>query len=116
MFDISFSELALIVIIAIIAIGPKELPQVMRTIARVTRQIRRTATDFKREVEDAIYADEIKEFQKNMEATMENAGLDQISDAERLVEEKVQAGMKKLEEEMKLKGDYVPPASGGGSA
>lgn len=45
MFDLSFAELALIVIVAVIFIGPKELPVVIRTIAKAMRSVRSLAKE-----------------------------------------------------------------------
>ena len=41
MFDFSFAELALIVIVAVVFIGPKELPAVLRAVAKAMRAIRK---------------------------------------------------------------------------
>lgn len=41
MFDFSFAELALIVIVAVVFIGPKELPAVLRAVAKAMRGIRK---------------------------------------------------------------------------
>ena len=46
MFDIAWSELLLIAVIALIFIGPKELPQVLHTLGRMTAKLRRSADDF----------------------------------------------------------------------
>ena len=47
MFDIGPSELLLIVIVAVIAIGPKELPGALRTVGRWMGQMRRISTHFR---------------------------------------------------------------------
>ena len=39
MFDISLAEMAIVVVVAVIAIGPKELPTVSRAIGKVMRQL-----------------------------------------------------------------------------
>ena len=52
MFDIAWSELLLIAVIALIFIGPKELPQVLHNLGRMTAKLRRSADDFRRQFED----------------------------------------------------------------
>ena len=47
MFDISWTEFLLIGIVALIVIGPKELPAVMRSLGQWTRKIRSLAADFR---------------------------------------------------------------------
>ncbi len=42
MFDVAWSELLLVVIVAIIVVGPKELPGLMRTAGRMLAKLRRT--------------------------------------------------------------------------
>ena len=46
MFDISWTEFLLIGVVALIVIGPKELPGVMRTLGQYTRKMRSMAADF----------------------------------------------------------------------
>ena len=46
MFDISWTEFLLIGIVALIVIGPKELPAVMRGLGQWTRKIRSLSADF----------------------------------------------------------------------
>ena len=52
MFDIAWSELLLIAVIALIFIGPKELPQVLHTLGRMVAKLRRSADDFRRQFEE----------------------------------------------------------------
>lgn len=46
MLDIGFSELVLIGVIALIALGPKQLPEVARTVARFINDMKRTVGEF----------------------------------------------------------------------
>ncbi len=54
MFDIGWSELLLVAIVAIIVIGPKELPGVLRNLGRMMTKLRRTADDFRRQFEESV--------------------------------------------------------------
>jgi sec-independent protein translocase protein TatA len=45
-FGIGFGEILLIVIIALIIFGPERLPEIARTIGRMTRSLRKATTDF----------------------------------------------------------------------
>lgn len=45
MFDIGFSEMVLLAAIALIAIGPKQLPAVARTVGRLLGELKRTVGD-----------------------------------------------------------------------
>jgi sec-independent protein translocase protein TatB len=56
MFGLSFTHIALLLILALIFIGPEQLPEVARTIARFINEIKRTtngmADDMKRSIRD----------------------------------------------------------------
>jgi sec-independent protein translocase protein TatB len=54
MFDIGWSEILVIAVVAIIVVGPKELPRMLRTFGRTMGTVRRTANDFKRQFDEAL--------------------------------------------------------------
>ncbi|MES2964614.1 MAG: twin-arginine translocase TatA/TatE family subunit [Bdellovibrionota bacterium] len=53
MFDIGFSEMLLLAAIALIAIGPKQLPEVARTVGRLLNDLKRATGDLTKTVIDA---------------------------------------------------------------
>lgn len=67
MFDIAWSELLLIAVIALIFIGPKELPQVLHTLGRMTAKVRRSADDFRRQFEDSVREAGYEDLHKNIQ-------------------------------------------------
>jgi|1185.fasta_scaffold246904_2 sec-independent protein translocase protein TatB len=52
MFDIGWSEMALIVMVALIVIGPKDLPRVARSVGKWTGKARAMAREFQRSIDD----------------------------------------------------------------
>ena len=54
MFDIGWSEILVIAVVAIIVVGPKELPRMLRTFGKTMGTVRRTANDFKRQFDEAL--------------------------------------------------------------
>lgn len=52
MFDLGWPELMLILVVALIVIGPKELPNAIRTIMSVVRKLRSAARDFQSGLDD----------------------------------------------------------------
>ena len=64
MFDIGWSELLVIAVAAIIVVGPKELPRLMRTFGHYMGKVRHMASDFQRQFEDAVRDSEIDEVRK----------------------------------------------------
>ncbi len=67
MFDIGWSELLVIGVVAIVVVGPKELPRLMRTFGTYTGRARRMAADFQRQFEDAVRDSELDEVRKAMQ-------------------------------------------------
>jgi sec-independent protein translocase protein TatB len=52
MFDLSLAEVLLIVVVTVIFIGPKDLPVVVRAIAKAMRQVRSLASEVRQAFED----------------------------------------------------------------
>jgi sec-independent protein translocase protein TatB len=70
MFDISFSELVVIGMVALIVVGPERLPRVARTVGHLFGRAQRYARDIKFDIERQIEMDEIKEIkQTQLEAS-----------------------------------------------
>ena len=69
MFGIGWAELLVIVIavVAIIVVGPKELPRLMRTFGHYVGKLRHMAADFQRQFEEAVRDSEIDEVRKAMQ-------------------------------------------------
>ena len=67
MFDIGWGELVVIGIVALIAIGPKELPTVLRTLGQYMAKIRRMAADFQGQFQEAMREAEMAELKKQAE-------------------------------------------------
>ena len=67
MFDIAWSELLLVAVIALIFIGPKELPAVLHSLGRMTAKLRRTADDFRRQFEDSVREAGYEDLHKNIQ-------------------------------------------------
>ena len=54
MFDIAWTELLVVAVIAIIVVGPKELPSMLRAFGKTFGQVRRTAREFQSTFNDAL--------------------------------------------------------------
>jgi sec-independent protein translocase protein TatB len=54
MFDIGWSEILVIAVVAIVVVGPKELPRMLRSFGKTMGTVRRTANDFKRQFDEAL--------------------------------------------------------------
>jgi sec-independent protein translocase protein TatB len=67
MFDISWTEFLLIGVVALIVIGPKELPAVMRTMGQWTRKVRSMAADFQNQFQEAMREAEMADLKKQVD-------------------------------------------------
>jgi sec-independent protein translocase protein TatB len=67
MFEIGWGELLIIGIVALIAIGPKELPTVFRTLGQWTNKLRRMASDFQSQFQEAMREAELAELKKQVD-------------------------------------------------
>lgn len=67
MFDIGWSEMAIVVLIALIVIGPKDLPRVARNIGKWTAKGRAMARDFQRSLEEMGRETGLDEVKKEVE-------------------------------------------------
>jgi sec-independent protein translocase protein TatB len=68
MFDIGWSELLVIGSLALIVVGPKELPKLLHQIGKYTAHARRMATDFQRSMEQAAREADISSMQEVRDA------------------------------------------------
>ena len=67
MFDIGWSELVVIAVVALIAIGPKELPGVLRTVGQYMGKIRRMASEFQGQFQEAMREAEMADLKKHVD-------------------------------------------------
>jgi sec-independent protein translocase protein TatB len=68
MFDIGWSELLVIAVVAIVVVGPKDLPKLMRGFGHYAGKLRRAAGDFQRQFEEAMRESEVDEVRKAIES------------------------------------------------
>jgi sec-independent protein translocase protein TatB len=90
MFDISFWELCIIAIVALLILGPERLPGAIRSTVKTVRSVKNMATGFKTEIEEQLRIHELHENLKKAE----NMGLDNVSpEVAQSVEELKQAAL-----------------------
>ncbi|MBQ9300638.1 MAG: twin-arginine translocase subunit TatB [Clostridia bacterium] len=75
MFNIGFAELLLILIIAYVIVGPKDLPKVARWLARLVKSVRQMIKDLKAEVGWDEMMQETEDVRKDIDQTMKEADI-----------------------------------------
>ena len=73
MFDISWSEFAIIAVVALIAIGPKELPGVLRMVGPWMGKARKMAAEFQGQFREAMREAEMEDLKKSFDDIKEAA-------------------------------------------
>jgi sec-independent protein translocase protein TatB len=83
MFDIGWTELVLIGVVALIVIGPKDLPEMFRTLGRFTAKLRSMSREFQRAMETAAKDSGVKDVAKDIKsiASPGSLGLNAVKDA-----------------------------------
>lgn len=85
MFDVGFSELMLIAVVALIVIGPERLPKVARTVGHLLGRLQRYVSDVKADINREMQLDELKKLQQ------------QVADQARGMEQSVNEQMRSVE-------------------
>ena len=73
MFDIGWGELLVIGVVALLVVGPKELPSLLRTLGQGMTKLRRMASEFQGQFQEAMREAEIADLKKEAEKLAESA-------------------------------------------
>ena len=85
MFDISWSEVLVVGIVALLVVGPKELPALLRTVGKYLGVIKRQAAEFRAQFDEAMRDAELEQLRKDVESIKSDAE-GTLREAERSVE------------------------------
>ena len=111
MIDISFSELALIAVVALVVIGPERLPKVARTLGHMMGRLQRYVSEVKADINREIELDELRKLQAQVQSA--------ASDIEQSVTQatrEVEAGVRSVETQLNEAASGSPSASDTSSA
>ena len=72
MFDVSFSELLVIAVIALLVIGPERLPKLARTVGTFTGRLQGYMAQVKEEVNREMRFEELQKLQQEIKQSVEN--------------------------------------------
>src|SRR3972149_2795511 len=73
MFDITSSKLLILGIVALLVIGPKDLPALLRTIGKYMGIIKRQAAEVRAQLEEALRDSELQQLKKEVETVGQEA-------------------------------------------
>ena len=100
MFEVGWSELLVIAVVAIVVIGPKDLPRVMRVVGQWSGKVKRMAREFQGQFNEALREAELDDVRKGVEAI---GKIDPLGDVRR--------EMTKAGEDIKKSMDVTAPAA-----
>ena len=108
MLDVGWSEMLVIAIILIVVVGPKDLPQMLRSFGRMTAKMRGMANDFQKQFNEALKEAELEDVKKSVDSLR---GLNPAAEIRKQLNpfEKAAADVKTgLDEAVKPKATPVP--------
>jgi len=81
MFDLGWTELLVIGVVALIVVGPKDLPKMFRTLGQITAKARSMAREFTRAMEDAADQSGVKDVARDLRGMTnpQGMGLDELN-------------------------------------
>ena len=106
MFDIAFSEIVVIAVVALIVIGPERLPKVARTLGHMFGRLQRYVNDVKADITREMELDELRKLKGEVQSAASEfeASMHQAA-------QQVDSGVRSVETELNQAGAAAPPAS-----
>jgi sec-independent protein translocase protein TatB len=95
MFDVGFSEILVIAVVALIVVGPERLPKVARTLGHLFGRLQRYVAEVKADIDREMQMEELKKLQSSMQ------------EAARSVEKTVSESARDTETQIKTVADDV---------
>jgi sec-independent protein translocase protein TatB len=106
MFDIAFSEIVVIAVVALIVIGPERLPKVARTLGHMFGRLQRYVNDVKADINREMELDELRK----LKSEVQSAASEFESSIHKAAQE-VDSGVRSVETELNTAGTTPPEAS-----
>ncbi len=97
MFDIGFSEIVVIAVVALIVIGPERLPKVARTLGHMFGRLQRYVNEVKADISREMELDELRKLQSQVQSAARDIE-QSVSGAAREIESGVRSVEKELNE------------------
>jgi sec-independent protein translocase protein TatB len=106
MFDVGFSEIVVIAVVALIVIGPERLPKTARTLGHLFGRLQRYVADVKADINREMQLEELRKLQQQVQ-TAATEFESSVSSAARDLE----SGARKVEAELNATAQGATPAS-----
>ena len=100
MFDLTSSKLLILGVVALIVVGPKELPFLLRTLGKYVAMMRRQANEFRSQFDEAMREAELDDIRKDVEKVARDAEAS-LRDAGSSVDREIHASQQAVDETIK---------------
>jgi sec-independent protein translocase protein TatB len=113
MFDIAFSEMLIIAVVALVVLGPEKLPKVARTAGLLLGRLQRYVNDVKSDISREMQLDELKKLQTQVEdsaRSIERSVTTEFQSAETALNQTAQ-GVTETVAQVSAEAEAVPPAA-----
>ena len=110
MFDIGFSEIVVIAVVALVVLGPEKLPKTARTLGHLFGRLQRYVNDVKRDIQRELELDELRKLQQNVQSAAK-----EIETSMAAATRDVEQNVRDVEAALSATADAAPPAATGRS-
>lgn len=105
MFDIGFSEIVVIAVVALVVIGPEKLPKTARTLGVLFGRLQRYVGEVKADINREMELDELRKLQQEMKSAASD-----LKDSVQSAAQSVEAGARDVEAQLNNAGNEVAAA------
>src|ERR671933_2028290 len=81
MFELSWGHIIVVAVVAIVVVGPKDLPRMLRALGQTLAKLRRMAGEFQSQFNEALREAELEDVKKSIESIRDLNPAPQICDA-----------------------------------
>jgi sec-independent protein translocase protein TatB len=104
MFDIGFSEIVVIAVVALVVLGPEKLPKTARTLGHLFGRLQRYVNDVKRDIQRELELDELRKLQQNVQSAAK-----EIETSMTAATRDVEQNVRNVEAALSATSDTAPP-------
>jgi sec-independent protein translocase protein TatB len=106
MFDIGFSEILVIAVVALVVIGPERLPKTARTLGLLFGRLQRYVNEVKADINREMELDELRRLQREMQGAAQ-----EFEQSVKSAATDVASGVRNVERELNAAASDAPPAA-----